>query len=297
MGTFPFPLVDCSPSGSAHARHRQPGRGAPSTQSSMEKSIGAAFDDVYARYRLPGLALGVVRDGKVTYTRTAGETSAGSGETIDSRTLFKIASNSKAMTTGVLARLVDAGKLRWDDPVTALPAAVPHVRPVGHARVAGARPALAQQRAARRRGRSDVVARAESVYACGRHCGARASQAAAQLSLALRLRQPDVRRRGRSRRCGSGYVVRRARATGAVRAAADDPLPGRAGSSATASATSRSLTCAMAIAMSSSAKIPRRFRSACPAAAGGIRCSLDDMLKWVRMWLDPDSQWLTPRAA
>ncbi|HKE96602.1 MAG TPA: serine hydrolase, partial [Povalibacter sp.] len=47
-----------------------------------------------------------------------GETSAGSGEKIDSRTLFKIASNSKAMTTGVLARLVDAGKLRWDDPVT-----------------------------------------------------------------------------------------------------------------------------------------------------------------------------------
>ncbi|HEY0332845.1 MAG TPA: serine hydrolase, partial [Stenotrophomonas sp.] len=33
-------------------------------------------------------------------------------------TLFKIASNSKAMTTGVLARLVDQGRLAWDDPVT-----------------------------------------------------------------------------------------------------------------------------------------------------------------------------------
>ena len=87
-------------------------------QSSLEKSIDAAFDDVYTRYRLPGLALGVVRDGAVIYTRTAGETMAGSGQRIDSRTLFKIASNSKAMTTGVLARLVDASKLRWDDPVT-----------------------------------------------------------------------------------------------------------------------------------------------------------------------------------
>src|SRR4051812_42830837 len=77
------------------------------TQSSMEKSIDAAFDDVYSRYRLPGLALGVVRDGEVIYTRSVGET-----------TLFKIASNSKAMTTGVLARLVDQGKLHWDDPVT-----------------------------------------------------------------------------------------------------------------------------------------------------------------------------------
>src|SRR4030095_13321064 len=40
------------------------------------------------------------------------------GHAIDSATRFKIASTSKAMTTGVLARLVDAGKLHWNDPVT-----------------------------------------------------------------------------------------------------------------------------------------------------------------------------------
>jgi CubicO group peptidase (beta-lactamase class C family) len=91
--------------------------GAQPTQSSMERSIDAAFEDVYSRYRLPGLALGVVRNGEVIYTRTAGETITGSGQRVDSRTIFKIASNSKAMTTGVLARLVDAGKLRWEDPV------------------------------------------------------------------------------------------------------------------------------------------------------------------------------------
>ena len=70
-----------------------------------------------AEYHLPGMALGVVEDGKVTYTRTAGELVAGGGQPIDADTLFKIASNTKAMTTGVLARLVDAGKLQWDDPV------------------------------------------------------------------------------------------------------------------------------------------------------------------------------------
>ena len=70
-----------------------------------------------AEYHLPGMALGVVEDGKVTYTRTAGELVAGGGQAIDADTLFKIASNTKAMTTGLLARLVDAGKLRWDDPV------------------------------------------------------------------------------------------------------------------------------------------------------------------------------------
>jgi CubicO group peptidase (beta-lactamase class C family) len=76
-----------------------------------------AFDDVMARYDLPGLAVGVIENGRVVYTRTAGELVAGSGDMIDRQTLFKIASNSKAMTASVLARLVDAGKLRWDDPV------------------------------------------------------------------------------------------------------------------------------------------------------------------------------------
>ncbi|WP_254775218.1 serine hydrolase domain-containing protein [Pseudoxanthomonas sp. GM95] len=76
------------------------------------------FDQAMARYKLPGLAVGVVEDGQVVYLRTAGETRAGSGEAVNADTLFKIASNTKAMTTGVLARLVDQGKLKWDDPVT-----------------------------------------------------------------------------------------------------------------------------------------------------------------------------------
>jgi CubicO group peptidase (beta-lactamase class C family) len=77
----------------------------------------AIFDDVMKYYRLPGLALGVIEDGQVAYVRTAGEVIEGSGQPITPDTLFKIASNSKAMTAGVLARLVDAGKLHWDDPV------------------------------------------------------------------------------------------------------------------------------------------------------------------------------------
>ncbi|MDI9239436.1 serine hydrolase [Lysobacter sp. LF1] len=80
-------------------------------------AVDAAFDEVMRRYRLPGLALGVVEDGRVVYTRTAGERVEGEGARIDAQTLFKVASNTKSMTTATLARLVDAGKLRWDDPV------------------------------------------------------------------------------------------------------------------------------------------------------------------------------------
>lgn len=75
------------------------------------------FDAVMDRYQLPGLAVGVIEEDQVTYVRTGGELVVGSGEPVTADTLFKIASNTKAMTSSVLARLVDDGKLRWDDPV------------------------------------------------------------------------------------------------------------------------------------------------------------------------------------
>ena len=79
--------------------------------------LDAIVDAVMARYHLPGIAVGVIEDGRISYVRTAGERVVGSGEPITADTLFKIASNSKAMTASVLARLVDAGKLQWGDPV------------------------------------------------------------------------------------------------------------------------------------------------------------------------------------
>jgi CubicO group peptidase (beta-lactamase class C family) len=75
------------------------------------------LDTTVEHHHLPGIAMAVVENGEVVFTGTRGERRAGSGEPIDADTLFKIASNSKAMTAAVLARLVDRGLLRWDDPV------------------------------------------------------------------------------------------------------------------------------------------------------------------------------------
>ena len=87
---------------------------APKTSSPAD--YNALIDAVLAQYHLPGIAVGVIDDGKVVYTRTMGKLE--SGRPIDTDTLFKIASNSKAMTATLLARLVEEGKLHWDDPVT-----------------------------------------------------------------------------------------------------------------------------------------------------------------------------------
>lgn len=70
---------------------------------------------VVAREHLPGVAVAVVDQGQVVYRHAEGM--RGDGGRIDEDTLFKIASNSKAMTAALLARLVQQGRLRWDDPV------------------------------------------------------------------------------------------------------------------------------------------------------------------------------------
>lgn len=87
---------------------------APATK--QDTGFDRVVDAVVAYYHLPGLAVGVIDHGKVVYTREVG--TLASGKPIDADTLFLIASNSKAMTSTLLARLVQQGKLRWDDPVT-----------------------------------------------------------------------------------------------------------------------------------------------------------------------------------
>lgn len=93
------------------------GQGAGTTSETIPVMVDRLVQDTIRRYQLPGIAVGIVEDGAVSFARGYGETVAGSGAAVDGKTLFKIASNSKAMTVALLARLVDQGKLRWDDPV------------------------------------------------------------------------------------------------------------------------------------------------------------------------------------
>src|SRR3546814_1110380 len=65
-------------------------------------AIDQAFDDTVARYHLPGLAVGIVEDGEVVYTRTAGELAAGSGEKIDVDTLLDRKSTRLTVTNAHL---------------------------------------------------------------------------------------------------------------------------------------------------------------------------------------------------
>jgi CubicO group peptidase (beta-lactamase class C family) len=69
---------------------------------------------------VPGVGLGVVQDGKVVFAGGFGVKELGGTEKPDGDTLFMIASNTKAMTTLLLAKLVDEHRIAWDTPVTKL---------------------------------------------------------------------------------------------------------------------------------------------------------------------------------
>ncbi|QBE63460.1 serine hydrolase [Pseudoduganella lutea] len=68
-------------------------------------------------FDVPGIAIAIVKDGKVVAAQGFGVRRLGDPAPVTSKTLFEIASNSKAFTAVALAKLVDEGKLDWDDPV------------------------------------------------------------------------------------------------------------------------------------------------------------------------------------
>jgi CubicO group peptidase (beta-lactamase class C family) len=70
-----------------------------------------------AQLGVPGAAIGLYQDGKIVFEGGFGVRQLGDPTPVDADTLFMIASNTKSMTTLLLATLVDEGKLSWDTPV------------------------------------------------------------------------------------------------------------------------------------------------------------------------------------
>jgi CubicO group peptidase (beta-lactamase class C family) len=66
---------------------------------------------------IPGASMALVDGGKVVYAGGFGLRELGQPDRVDENTLFMAASNTKGMTTLLLAKLVDENKLTWDQPV------------------------------------------------------------------------------------------------------------------------------------------------------------------------------------
>lgn len=78
------------------------------------------IEDGRKLFDVAGVALGIVQDGKVVFAGGFGVRQLGKPAKVDADTRFIVASNTKALTTLMLAKLVDEKKLAWDTPVTTL---------------------------------------------------------------------------------------------------------------------------------------------------------------------------------
>lgn len=81
------------------------------------QKLDAYFDKTAKDWEIPGMSVGIVKDGKIVFSKGYGVLEVGKPAKPDGNTLYAIASNSKAFTSALIAMLVQEGKLNWDDKV------------------------------------------------------------------------------------------------------------------------------------------------------------------------------------
>lgn len=96
------------------------GRKAHPLDSARTAELGRFVQRVMELTRVPGVALGIVQDGKLAFAGGFGVRELGKPQPVDADTRFMIASNTKALATLMLAKLVDANRIAWDTPAATL---------------------------------------------------------------------------------------------------------------------------------------------------------------------------------
>lgn len=81
------------------------------------KKLDSYIADAVKRFDQPGLAVGVVKDGKLVWSKGYGHLDLDRPGPVTPNTIFFTASISKAFTAAAIGLLVDEGKLGWEDPV------------------------------------------------------------------------------------------------------------------------------------------------------------------------------------
>lgn len=81
------------------------------------EKVDSLVEKTLKTFNVPGIAVGIVHEGKVILAKGYGISNIETGEKVNASTNFGIASNSKAFTTTAIALLVDEGKMKWDDKV------------------------------------------------------------------------------------------------------------------------------------------------------------------------------------
>jgi CubicO group peptidase (beta-lactamase class C family) len=80
--------------------------------------LDAMLDEAMQQEQVPGLVAMVVKDGKIVYHAAKGLADVESGQAMQKNSIFRIASQSKAITSTAVMILWEEGKFRLDDPIS-----------------------------------------------------------------------------------------------------------------------------------------------------------------------------------
>lgn len=83
----------------------------------LRDSLDTYVNRALAQWKIPGVAVGVVKDGQLVLAKGYGVLEMGKPAKVDANTLFAIGSNTKAFTGTALAMLENDGLCQLDDPV------------------------------------------------------------------------------------------------------------------------------------------------------------------------------------
>jgi CubicO group peptidase (beta-lactamase class C family) len=103
-----------------YARESFAGKKANRLDAERLARLNAWVETAMKELGVPGVALGLLQDGKTVFAGGFGVRELGKPPKPDADTLYMIASNTKALTTLMLAKLVDEKKIGWETPVTSL---------------------------------------------------------------------------------------------------------------------------------------------------------------------------------
>lgn len=82
---------------------------------SLKQELDSEINAALHVFHIPGAAIGVIADGQIVMLKGYGFRNLEEGLPVTEKTLFPIASCTKAFTAYLLAQLVEEGKIGWDD--------------------------------------------------------------------------------------------------------------------------------------------------------------------------------------
>lgn len=88
------------------------------TNSQAISTVDSFLKNYQLEKNIPGIAYGLIKDGKLIHVGGLGETVIGSGITPNAESVFRIASMTKSFTAAAVLILRDRGQLRLDDEIT-----------------------------------------------------------------------------------------------------------------------------------------------------------------------------------